>query len=175
MHENRRITQRVSCHYDLFSRTVRMQQTTVEHCLHSVNVGTVHRRKYVKWVWISWNTICFQNNHVKLLEFVFRTRTDWFWGPSSLLCSRCWEYSSWDMTSTTHLYLLPRMSMSGATTLLPLYAFLPCLMTTIFRTVRTHQKGNIWIVLCSLYCLLTLRRLMPYIYIYIWSTHSWCF
>jgi len=78
MYENRRITQRVNCHYDLFNRTV-------------------------------------------LIELVFRKCIDWFWGPSSLLCSRCCEYSSWDMTLTTHLYsfLLPRMNMSGATTLLP--------------------------------------------------------
>lgn len=50
MYGNRRITQSVNCHYDLFSRIVRIQQATIEHCLHSVNVGTVHRRKYVKGV-----------------------------------------------------------------------------------------------------------------------------
>lgn len=139
MHENRRITKRVNCHYDLFSWVLCIQQATIEHCLHSVNVGKVHRRKHVKGVWISWNTICFQNSHVKSLEFVFRKCIDWFWGPSSLLCSRCWEYSSWDMTLTTHLYLLPRMNMSGATPPLPLYTFLPCLMTALFWTVWTHQ------------------------------------
>jgi len=43
--------------------------------------------------------------------------------------------------STTHLYLMPRLRMSGASTLLPLYAFLAC---TRDNFTFNFIKGVVW-------------------------------
>lgn len=40
--------------------------------------------------------------------------------------------SSWGMKLTTHLHLVPRLRISGATLLLPLYAFLAWTGKTLF-------------------------------------------
>ena len=68
----------------------------------------------------------------------FPRRPDRLWGPSSLLLNGypwlfLWVQSSRWIRLAIHLYLVPRLRMSGAISLLPLYSFMACIGTTFYQ------------------------------------------
>jgi hypothetical protein len=58
-------------------------------------------------------------------------------GVNSPSSSRVTGESGWDVNLTTHLNLVPRLRMSGAIPLLPIYAFMACTRTTVPCEIRT--------------------------------------
>jgi hypothetical protein len=71
------------------------------------------------------------------------------------------ELNGWDIVLTTHLYLFPRLRMSEAIPLLPLYAFIVCTgATLLFKTYLLSTQ----LPLLSRKCFTNNSLLFRYVY-----------
>ena len=78
--------------------------------------------------------------------FIFYKSLNWLWGPPGLIFS--WfrvlsrEQSGRDVMLTAHLHLAPRLRVSGAIPLLPLYAFMALPGTALHRQLSAVLTGH---------------------------------